>query len=104
MHKLLFTLILTVYTLSNCFAQKTLSKAEINKFQIRNDSVFYENKHIANYIHIEYEYYLGKKTMEICFQQIEPSATELTDKLVDFVHIKHPKAKVEIRIPHKMFW
>jgi len=42
--------------------------------------------------------------MEICFQQVDPVATDITDKLVDYVHVKHPNAKVEVRIPHKMFW
>jgi len=46
---------------SDGFAQNKLPQSEVDKFKIRNDSVFYDNKHIANYIHIEYEYYLGKK-------------------------------------------
>jgi hypothetical protein len=104
MNKLFFVAIPAVLFAANCFAQKPLSQAEIDKFKISNDSVFYDKKHIANYIHIEYEYYLGKKTMEICFQQVDPVATDVTDKLVEYVHVKHPNAKVEVRIPHKSFW
>ena len=104
MNKVLLVAIPAVLFLTDCFAQKPISKEEADKFKISNDSVYYNKTHIANYIHIEYEYYLGKKVMEICFEQIDPAATEMTDKLVDYVHYKHPQAKVEVRIPHKLSW
>ena len=82
-----------------CHTQSKISKQEISKFSIKGDSILYENKYVAKFLRVEYEYYRGRKTLEISVEKIEGGADAMCDKLVDYIIYKHPKAKAEIKIP-----
>lgn len=93
---LLFSLLAT--TLMACITTK-LPKEEMDKFEIKGDSILYEGKYVAKYLNSEWEYYRGNKTLEISLERINGGADEMTDKIVDFIITKHPKAKAEVKIP-----
>lgn len=85
---------------SSCCCQKPLA-SDMAKFSIKGDSIFYEGKHVATFLNLEWEYYRGHKTMEISVGQVGDGANQMTDKIVDFIRTKHPKAKAEVKIPYK---
>ena len=39
-----------------CHTQSKISKQEIAKFSIKGDSILYENKYVAKFLRVEYEY------------------------------------------------
>lgn len=92
-------IILLSTILVGCSTNKPLSKDEMAKFEMKGDSILYDNIYVAKYLNIEWEYYRGHKTMEISLEQIDGGANAMTDKIVDFIRTKHPKAKAEVKIP-----
>lgn len=84
--------------LGSCVAKNTLTKTDITDFRNSGDSIFYKNEYVAKFLNIEWEYYRGKKTMEISVEQINGGADFMTDKIVDYIRLKHPNAKAEVKI------
>ncbi len=82
-----------------CHTQSKISKQDFSKFSVKGDSILYEGKYVAKFLRLEYEYYRGRKTLEISVEKIEGGADKMCDKLVDYIIYKHPKAKAEVKIP-----
>lgn len=98
--------ILSIIILSvcvSCASRKPLSESEMSKFSIKGDSILYENQYVAKFLNLEWEYYKGSKTMEISVEQVSLGADAMTDKIVDFIRMKHPNAKAEVKIPRKVW-
>jgi hypothetical protein len=77
----------------------TLSEEEHAKFSHDQQFIYYEGNPVAKFHNIEYEYYRGHKVMEISLEQLKPGLDDFTDKIVDYVRTKNPKAKVEVKVP-----
>ena len=100
MKKIILPIILIV--LSSCVGSlKTskLSNQEMTKFQVRNDTVIYSGTPVAVYTNCEWEYYRGKKTLELSFERLGFGLDSTTDKVLDYIHTRYPKAKAEVKIP-----
>ena len=82
-----------------CHTQSKISKQEVAKFSVKGDSILYEGNYVAKFLSVEYEYYRGRKTLEISVEKINGGADQMCDKLVDYIIYKHPKAKAEVKIP-----
>lgn len=85
-----------------------LSKDEMKKFEVKGDSIIYEGQYVAKFINLEWEYMprnsfgnKGRKTLEISVERINGGVDDMTDKIVDFIHTRYPKAKAEVKIPHE---
>ena len=96
MKKLLFIPIILMFA---CKTQSSLTKQDIKSFSIKGDSILYNNQYVAKYLNVEWEYYRGKKTLEISVERIGAGADQMTDKIVDWIIYNHPKAKAEVKIP-----
>jgi len=92
-------LIMFLALMVTCHTQSKISKQEIAKFSVKGDSILYEGNYVAKFLRVEYEYYRGRKTLEISVEKIEGGADAMCDKLVDYIVYKHPKAKAEVKIP-----
>lgn len=99
MKKLLIT-ISTVFLIS-CGNVKKLNNSQMEKFSISNDTLFYMKKPVAVYTSVEWEYYRGKKTLEISVDRINGGMDNMVDTIVNFIHTKHPKCKAEVKSPKK---
>lgn len=75
-----------------------LTAEEEVRFSIKGDTILYDSVQVAYVQNIEWEYIGGEKDMrmEISLTQINPYDTEITRKLIKFVHGRHPKAKIEV--------
>ena len=76
--------------------------SELYKFTLKGDTVLYNKKPIAYLYSMEYEFYRGHYTLEYSLKQI--GATTLNDTtrmIVDFVRLRHPNAKVEVKMESK---
>ena len=102
--KKLFTLLTTIVVLASCSTHKKLSDSELAKFEIKNDTIYYQKEPVAVYLNIEWEYYRGHKTMEISVERINGGADEVTDKIVDYIVSKHRNAKAEVKIPREAIY
>lgn len=76
-----------------------LSDEEKAKFSHDQQFIYYNGEAVARFNNIEYEYYRGHKVMEISLEQLKPGLDDFTDKIVDYVRTKNPKAKVEVKVP-----
>ena len=76
-----------------------LTEEEKAKFTYDQQFIYYEGVPVAKFHNIEYEYYRGHKVMEISLEQLKPGLDDFTDKIVEFVRSKNPKAKVEVKVP-----
>ena len=101
MEKIIIPIVLIVLISSCVGGLKTskLSKSEMSKFQVRNDTVIYSGNPIAVYTNCEWEYYRGKKTLELSFDRLGHGVDVSTDKILDYIHTRYPKAKAEVKIP-----
>lgn len=90
--------------LASCSTYKKLPDSELAKFKTSNDTIYYDNKAVAVYLNIEWEYYRGHKTMEISVERINGGADEVTDKIVDYIISTHRKAKAEVKIPREVIY
>ena len=89
--------------LFGCVVDKEiLSQYECTKWHSKNDTIYYTNKPIAVYDHVEYELNPShgkgaKPIVEISITQIGFGVE--TDNLIKYVHTMHSKQKVEIVVP-----
>ena len=102
MKTLLYTIGISL-TLMACKPLCNLTKEEQAKFETKGDTIYYNKEAFAYFTHIEYEYYRGDKRVEVSLTQLSKSTDCITDELVDYVHLKHPKVKVEVKIPYHKF-
>lgn len=100
MKKLFFILIIL---LVSCSTIDKLPHDEFVKFRTSNDTIYYNNQAVAIYLNVEWEYYRGHKTLEISLERLNGAADQMTDKIVDYVVTKHPKAKAEVKVPRNPF-
>lgn len=91
-----------IFLISSCVGvlkTSKLSHCEMAKFQVRNDTVIYSGTPVAVYTNCEWEYYRGKKTLELSFERLGFGLDSTTDKVLDYIHTRYPKAKAEVKIP-----
>jgi hypothetical protein len=93
--------VLSVVILYSCgnSTKITLTEEEKAKFSFDQQFIYYDGNAVAKFNNIEYEYYRGHKVMEISLEQLKPGLDDFTDKIVEFVRSKNPKAKVEVKVP-----
>ncbi len=89
--------ILCVLLLSGCVTRR--KQEYFHCFSTNNNIIFYDTVMVAKFTHLEYEYYGNKKTIEISLDQLFCGATDMTEKIVEYVRSKHKNAKIELRIP-----
>jgi hypothetical protein len=99
MKKLYIFIIGTILFTLSCKNQSTLTKEDVKKFSVKGDSILYDGNYVAKYLNVEWEYYRGKKTLEISVERIGGGADQMTDKIVEYIIYKHPKSKAEVKIP-----
>ena len=66
-----------------CHTQSKISKQDFSKFSVKGDSILYEGKYVAKFLRLEYEYYRGRKTLEISVEKIEGGADQRCEKWSD---------------------
>lgn len=76
------------------FSCKTL---EYSGMTNDGDTLYYNGVLCGKITNLEYEYYRGKKVVEISIEQYSIGFDEVTIKMVDYILSKHPDAKVEIK-------
>jgi hypothetical protein len=59
--------------------------------------IYYNGELVGELEQIEYEYYQGKRVVEISIKQFSPGMTDVTLKITDFILSKYPNAKVEVK-------
>lgn len=100
----IFVILFYFIIFTRCSLNKNcLSTQELTKWEVKQDSIYFENKPIAVYDHIEYELNPGhgknaKPIIELSITQIDLNC-ENTEKLIKFIHTKHKNQKVEIIVP-----
>lgn len=101
MKKLITLIIITTILFIGCKSRSTYSPYEIDKsFSTKEGRIYkHDTIHVATYINLEYEYYLGVKILEISVQQEFMGVTKLTDEIINYLSTKHPNAKLEVKIP-----
>lgn len=92
-----------IFSIVSCSTYKeTVSKDELSKWSIKNDTIFYTGKSIAYYDHSEFELNPshGRHAKPIQELSITQFSFEVqTDNLIKYIHTIHPKQKVEIVVP-----
>lgn len=99
---LLFIGIVSVFSFG-CFSQRTLhhlSNDEYQKFSASGDSILYNGRCVAVYSHLEWEYYRGRKTLEVSLLKVHNGVDDMADKIVNYVRMKNRSIKVELVIPN----
>jgi len=91
MKNLLLILAITLFT-----ACATIKPSMYEGITNKGNIILYNGVTIAHVESIEYEYYRGKKTVEISLNHYSHGFNEETDKLIYFILSKYPKSKVEI--------
>ena len=92
-------IIIILVFLASCKTTSVLTKEDIKSFEIKGDSILYKGEYVAKYLNVEWEYYRGKKVLEISVERVGAGADQMTDKIVEWIVYKHPKAKAEVKIP-----
>lgn len=103
MKKLL--LVLSIIALSSCVVIKEkkhvknmhLSNDEIVRFDIKDDYILYDSLVVAYIDDVGGEYFMGEVEMDISLIQLYPNI-EITEKLIKFIHVKYPRAKIEVNL------
>lgn len=101
MKKLTSLIIITIILFIGCKSHSPLVNEIDKSFSTKEGKIYrYDTIHVASYINIEYEYYLGVKILEISVQQEFMGVTKLTDEIINYLTTKHPNAKLEVKIPN----
>lgn len=96
---LLVVVLFTLFACSETRMKNTLTNSEKERFSYDQTFIYYDSLPVAKFYSIEYEYYRGHKVMEISVVQLKPGMDDFTDKIVEFIRFKNPKAKVEVKVP-----
>jgi len=106
MKKLITLIIITTILFIGCKSRSpyendlSIDKSIDKSFSTKEGKIYrYDTIHVATYINLEYEYYLGVKILEISVQQEFMGVTKLTDEIISYLTTKHPNAKLEVKIP-----
>ena len=91
---LIFTILI-----ASCKPTSVLTKEDIRQFSIEGDSILYNGVYVAKFLNVDWEYYRGRKTLQISVERVGAGADQMTDKIVEWIVYKHPKAKAEVKIP-----
>lgn len=80
----------------------TMGPNELNKWSIKNDTIYHKDQSVAFYDHCEYELNPNhgrhlKPIQELSITQLNFGIS--IDSLIMYIHIIHPKQKVEIVVP-----
>ena len=81
----------------SCNSTKKTSKEELSRFSINSDPILYDGKFCAKYTELEWEYYRGKKTLEISVEKIG-GFDNMANSLMDYMRTRYPKAKIEVKL------
>jgi hypothetical protein len=101
-----FLILFVLFVSFGCAGTKykaDLTEEEVTKFSYDREFIYFEGQQVAKFNYIEYEYFRGHKVLEISFEQLKPGLDDFTDKIVEFIRYKNPKAKVEVKIPQFPF-
>lgn len=91
--------VLSMFLLSCSVTGPSLSESESSKFALKGDQVFYEEEKVAIIGPMEYEYSNGKFQLEISVVQNSFFYDEMTVKIAEFLSLRYPKAKIEVKVP-----
>jgi|TARA_B110000503_G_scaffold49470_1_gene80363 hypothetical protein len=102
MKKILIIVGFTVFLTSCLVDKKIIGKDELSKWSVKNDTIYYDTTSVAYYDHSEYELnpnhgMRAKIIQELSITQLNFDVT--TDELIEYVHKRHKKQKVEIVVP-----
>ena len=95
-----FYFLFIAFVFTTCLTQKdnfTLPEEEFNKFHTEKYEIFYEGKAVASYEIMELEYYDGKLIKEYSLTQYQSYPVELTEKIMRYMHMRYPDAKIEVK-------
>lgn len=100
--KKLLILLFVMTTMNSCVTDKhILDSVEASKWHHRNDTIFRNLTPVAVLTHMEIELYKGEQSNELCFDQLSDTlGDDHVQGLIDFVHTRYPKVKVQITTPH----
>ena len=102
MKKILIIVGFTVFLTSCLVDKKIIGKDELSKWSVKNDTIYYDTTYVAYYDHSEYELnpnhgMRAKIIQELSITQLNFDVT--TYELIEYVHNRHKKQKVEIVVP-----
>lgn len=97
----IFIIVVLSFLFIGCSTSR-LTQEEYLKFSYSGDTILYEYKPVAIYKNIEWNYYRGKMKIEVSVEQIG-GPHKFTGKLLDYIITKHPKSRVEIKLPLDSF-
>ena len=92
-------LLIIIVLITSCKSNSVLTKEDIRQFSIEGDSILYNGVYVAKFLNVDWEYYRGRKTLQISVERVGAGADQMTDKIVEWIVYKHPKAKAEVKIP-----
>jgi hypothetical protein len=96
----LYLLLAVMLTVASCKTKKdtfVLSPEEFEKFSTRGYEVLYEGKPVASFEILELEYFKGELIKEYSLEQYSPYPTELSEKILRYMHMRYPDAKIEVK-------
>lgn len=99
-NKVLYLLIALMLGMASCKTKKdtfVLSPEEFEKFSTQEYEVFYEGKPVANFQILELEYFKGELIKEYSLEQYSPYPNELSEKILRYMHMRYPDAKIEVK-------
>jgi hypothetical protein len=106
MKVIVFAIATMAIFISSCVSQRSLhhlSTDEYNKFSTSGDSIMYNNRCVAVYSHLEWEYYRGRKTLEVSLRKVDNGVDDMADKIVNYFRTKNGNVKIELVIPNIPF-
>jgi hypothetical protein len=101
MKMLLYLSMSLMLGLASCKTKKdtfVLSPEEFQKFSTQGNEVFYEGKAVAYFQLLEFEYFQGKLIREYSMTQYEMFTTEQSEKILRYMHMRYPDAKIELKL------
>ncbi|MBL6657431.1 MAG: hypothetical protein ISR00_03635 [Flavobacteriales bacterium] len=93
------SLLVIVLLVASCNSFTYLPTDEYEKFTVKANEVFYNNNAVAKMGPMEYEYSAGNFILEVSLIQYSAVYDEMTKKIAQFMSQRHPKAKIEIKVP-----
>ena len=99
-NKVLYLLIALMLGMASCKTKKdtfVLSPEEFEKFSTQGYEVLYEGKPVANFEILELEYFKGELIKEYSLEQYSPFPNELSEKILRYMHMRYPDAKIEVK-------
>jgi hypothetical protein len=98
--RFLYLTMMLMLGLASCKTKKdtfVLSPEEFEKFSTQGYEVFYEGKPVASFEILELEYFKGELIKEYSLEQYSPYPNELSEKILRYMHMRYPDAKIEVK-------